>query len=239
MNGGEKFDGTFVSKKMIDKVDLNNMLTREVWDLSKERGKTRRLVFLQLKDWNMSGQASEGMIQNMLTTITQARKDIGNTHKTMTLLVHDEKGAIGGAAAFIVLLQLLEKIDDAVTVAKSHVGRLEEDDFMINVFETIHDLRCKRMGMIQNVEEYIFLHQALIYYVKNKEQYDDLLKQRQDYLSLDDPAPSRPEQRLQSEIEVEYVLHNSENEEHQVYLEECKVYENDGGVYANDNMYLE
>ena len=71
----------------------------------------------------MSGQSSEGMIQNMLTTITQARKDIGNTRKTMTLLVHDEKGGIGGAAAFIALLQLLEKIDDAVTVAKSHVGK--------------------------------------------------------------------------------------------------------------------
>ena len=109
----------------------------------------------------------------MLTTITQARKDIGNSHKTITLLVHDEKGGIGGAAAFIALLQLLEKIDDAVTVAKSHVGKLEEDDFMINVFETIHDLRCKRMGMIQNVEEYIFLYQALIYYVNNKETKDN------------------------------------------------------------------
>ena len=239
MNGGEKFDGAIVSKKMIDKMDLNDMLTREVWDLSKERGKTRRLVFLQLKDWANSGELSEVTIQNMLTTITQARKDIGNTRETMTLLVQDEQGGVGGAAVFIALIQLLEKIDDAVIAAKSHVGKFEEDDFTINVFETIQDLRCKRMGMIQSLEEYTFLHQALLHYVKNKEQYDDLLKQRQDYLSSDDPAPTRPEQQTQNEIEDEYVLHNPENEEPHEYLDEHKVYDNDGGVYVNDNMYLE
>ena len=95
------------------------------------------------------------------------------------------------------------------------------------------------MGMIQSLEEYTFLHQALLHYVKNKEQYDDPLKQRQDYISSDDPAPTRPEQQTQNEIEDEYVLHNPENEEHHEYLDEHKVYDNEGGVYVNDNMYLE
>ena len=95
------------------------------------------------------------------------------------------------------------------------------------------------MGMIQNLEEYIFLHQALLYYVENKEQYDDLLRQRQDYISSDDPAPTRPDQEVQNEVEEEYVLHNPENEEHHEYLDAYKVYDNEGGVYVNDNMYLE
>ena len=156
-NGRELFDGAIVSKTIIEIIDLNDMLTREVWDLSKERSKTRRLVFLQLQGWKNSKELSDVMVQNMLTTITQARKDIGNTHETMTLLVHDDPGGVGGAAVFVALLRLLEQIDDAVTAAKSHGGKLEDGYLTIAVLRTIHGLRCKRMVMIQNLDQYTLL----------------------------------------------------------------------------------
>ena len=68
--------------------------------------------------------------------------------------------------------------------------------------------------------------EAMIYYVKNKEQYDDLLKQRQDYISSDDPASTRQEPQMDIEMEDQYVLHNPQQEEHPEYLAEYKIYDN-------------
>ena len=238
INGGEQFDGAIVSKKRINKLDLSEILTREVWDLSKDRDKTERLIHLRLKGWNTSGELSEAMIENMLTTLTQSRKEIGNSQEMTTMLVHDEHGGAGGASVFTALLYLLEEVDDAVTAAKSHVGKLEDKDFTINVFETVHNLRSKRMGMIQNIEEYIFLHQALIFYMKNKEQFDDLLIHQEDYLSSQYPDPTELKWQSNDEMEEEYVLHNPQLEEDHECVEEYKIYNNDGELYENDNMYL-
>lgn len=237
-NGGKQFDGLIVSKTLIDTIHLNDMLTREVWDLSKHRDRTERLIHLQPNGWTASEELSETMIKNMLTTLTQARTEIGNNQEMTTILVHDEQGGTKGAGVFIALLYLLEEVDDAVMAAKSQVGKLEEEDFTINVFETVHNLRSKRMGMVQTLKEYTLLHQALIFYLKNKGQFDDQLKQQQDYLSSQYPDPTEMEQQADDEIDEEYVLYNPQIEEDHEYLNEYKVYDNDGELYENDNMYL-
>ena len=174
----------------------------------------------------------------MPTTHTQIRKEIGNNQEMTTILVHDEQGGAGGAAAFAALLYVLEEIDDGVMAAKCHVGKLEDEKFSINVFETVNNLRCKRMGMIQTLEEYTFLHQALIFYLKHKGQFDDLLKQQQGYLSSNYSDPTELEHQINGEVEEEYMLHNPRIEEDSEYLEPYKIYDNDRDLYENDNMYL-
>ena len=238
INGGDQFDGAIVSKKVINKIDLDNMLTREVWDLSKHRDRTERLIHLQLKVWKTSAELSETMMQKMLTTLTQARKEVGNGQEMTTILVHDEKGGTGAAAVFVALLYLLEEVDDAVAAAKSHVGKLEEEDFTINIYETVNNLRSKRMGMIQSLGEYTFLHHALICYMKNKGKFDDLLKQQQGYFSSNYSDPTELEHQINGEVEEEYVLHNPRIGEDSEYLEPYKIYDNEGDLYENDNMYL-
>ena len=94
------------------------------------------------------------------------------------------------------------------------------------------------MGMIQNIEEYIFLHQALIFYMKNEGKFDDLLKQQQEYLSSQYSIPPELEQQINGEVEEEYVLHNPRIYEDSEYLEPYKIYDYDGELYENDNMYL-
>ena len=238
MDGGEQFDGAVILKKVINKVDLNDFLKREVWDLSKHRDRTERLIHLQFKEWSTPSEFSETMIVKMLTALTQSRKEIGNNQDMTTMLVHDEQGGKVGAAVFVALLYLLEEIDDAVMAAKSHVGKLEEEDFTINIFETVNNLRSKRMGMIENLGEYTFLHQALIFYMKNKGKFDDLLKQQQEYLSSQYSIPPELEQQINGEVEEEYVLHNPRIDEDSEYLEAYKIYDNDGELYENDNMYV-
>ena len=232
------FYGAVISKKVINKVDLNDFLKREVWDLSKHRDRTERLIHLKFKGWSTPSELSETMKVNMLTSLTQSRKKIGNNEEMTTIFVHDEPGGAGGAAVFAALLYLLEEIDDAVMASKSHVGKLEEEDFTINIFETVKNLRSKRMGMIQNLGEYTFLHQALIFYMKNKGKFDDLLKQQQGYLSPHYSDPTELEQQINGEVEEEYVLHNRRIGEDSEYLEPYKIYDHDGELYENDNMYL-
>ena len=94
------------------------------------------------------------------------------------------------------------------------------------------------MGMIQNIEEYIFLHQALIFYMKNKEQFDDLLIHQEDYLSSQYPDLTELKRQSNDDMEEEYVLHNPQLEEDHEYVEEYKIYDNDGELYENDNMYV-
>ena len=94
------------------------------------------------------------------------------------------------------------------------------------------------MGMIQNLEEYTFLHQALMFYMKNKGKFDDLLKQQQGYLSSKYSDPTELEHQINGEVEEEYVLHNPRIGEDSEYLEPYKIYDNEGDLYENDNMYL-
>ena len=178
------------------------------------------------------------MIENMLTMLTQSRKEIGNNKEMTTILVHDHQGGSGGAAILAALLYLLEEVDHAVTAAKSHVGKLEDEDFTINIFDTVNNSRSKRMEMIQNLGEYTFLHQALVFYMKNKGKFDDLLKQQQGYLSSLYSDPSELQQQMNGYVEEEYVLHNPLIGEDSEYLEPYKIYDNDGELYENDNMYL-
>ena len=131
------------------------------------------------------------------------------------------------------------------------------------VFEVVNGLRKDRMNMINTFGAYKFLHLCLMEYGPNRKTYDaikskklhttDLQKERKlavnktsadeddlDGYSFDGIEYLLPiqGQEAQNEVEEEYVLHNPENEEHHEYLDAYKVYDNEGGVYVNDNMYL-
>ena len=127
------------------------------------------------------------------------------------MLAYDDLGGVSGAAVLVSLLYLLEEIDDALLASKSDVGKSGSDSMAINIFETVDDLRCKRMGMIRNIEEYTFLRQSVLYYAKYKERYDDLLREEgaeqpsQSIYVNDDEPKVNP-----NNTEDEYVLYDDD-----------------------------
>ena len=211
LNGGNMFNGFKVSKEMLSRVEINHELSKESWDLTKERDKTKEVIYYRFKGWDVSKEFSEITVQGVLTAITHLRREMGTTRDSITLLVYDDLGGISGAAVLVSLMHLLEEIDDALLASKSEVGKSASDSMTINIFETVDNLRCKRMGMIRNIEEYTFLHQSVMYYANHKEQYDDLLKEESTeqpshstYVNDEDPIANL------NVTEDEYVLYDDD-----------------------------
>jgi protein tyrosine phosphatase len=68
------------------------------------------------------------------------------------IVVHDSAG-VGRTGVFISSHQLFKEIMAQQTHKRSV--------FEVNVMKTVHNLRKQRIGMVQTVEQYLFIHIAI------------------------------------------------------------------------------
>ena len=157
-----------VSRKLLKSSFIEKYLVKEEWDISTERGKTNQLTFVELKGFSLY---KEEAIHQVLRTITFIRNKFGCDREYATMVIHDEQSGVSEAAIFAALFNLLEQLDDALLNTDGHGDKNQS----IDVFRVLNDLRKKRMSMIHTFEDFSFIHQVLMYYVKHKSTYDEML----------------------------------------------------------------
>ena len=233
----DEFKGSIFSKRMLWRYKISDFLTKEVWDVAKEKDKTLSVVFYRFDGWNGSKLSTDEMVQHMLTAITVFRKEMGNRRDMITTLLHDEVGGTSGASVFVSLLYLLEQVDDLMIARASKHGETTKDSNMcINIFEVVDNMRSKRMKMINTHEEYSFLFQAIIYYVEHKDKYDAKLKKQIDIPSHLSNVNGFASPIPHDIIEAEYVLPELKKHE---YFDGYKVYDYTGGEFIEDDIYFD
>ena len=170
-----------ISKKVLNRNRVNGSLAIELWDINKikegiNKGSSSQIVrFLTFSGWAMKGTISDETIRQLLVSLSLFRKEIGNNRENVNLVLQDEFSGSSGAAVFIALLELLEKIDDCYIDCNTQHGVFKGE---ISIFELVRDLRNKRAKMIHSYEEYQLLYRALIQYSQNKQEYDEILRHK-------------------------------------------------------------
>jgi hypothetical protein len=128
-----------------------------------------------LQGWPENGNFSLDTIRKMPTTISKIRKDIDVKRNSLLMVVHDDNGGTSGAAVFLTLLGLLEQVDEAMSSIDSQNDNAKESP-IIDIFRAVNIMRRKRMKMIQNFEEYVFLFKCVVYYIHHKEDFAQNVK---------------------------------------------------------------
>ena len=179
LNLAEYFDKSSISRNIISKQELKDYLDKENWEIDNNDEMVHGLKYFRFKGWPASGCLNSDTIRKILTTISLIRNEIGVDKSTVNMVVHDDHGGSSAAAIFISLLFLLEQIDGAM-LSDCISGGKRKNSQSVDIFQTVNSLRKKRMKMIKSMEEYKFLYQCTMYYVHHKQDYDELIKPKED-----------------------------------------------------------
>ena len=86
------------------------------------------------------------------------------------MLITDDDAGVSGAALFLALYEILEKVDACLD--ENNLVKPSADD--INVFDVVNRLRKDRMNMVDTLSAYQFLHLCLVEYCQNKIFFDKM-----------------------------------------------------------------
>ena len=82
----------------------------------------------------------------------------------INVLVHDSSGGVRGSALFIIMYELMEKVDESLSEDGSLKKFIEE----IDVFKMVNQLRIDRANMIDDFDTYKLIFRCLGYYGPNR-----------------------------------------------------------------------
>ena len=204
--------GSHVTKTVIEVEKLEKFLTKEVWDLTTERGKTSRLVHLCLETLHDDGKLTLDDLDNILKTISFVRREIGIKRDSINIVAHDDQGGVSGAAVFVALLHALEDMDDKSVQSESGTEgplKASKETNTLDVFSIVDELRKKRMKMVCNQEDYVLIFKAMQRYAQNWRVFQSILEMKNDpKVNAKKKDPYLP----MAPLEVEYVLADGSDE---------------------------
>jgi len=119
-----------------------------------------------LTSFELIRQPFSGNTTDFLTAMSIIRNSFKEANGSVKAMVHDGEGGIAGASVFVVLHDLLQKVDEAF--AK---GISDETD-KLDVFKVVNEFRTYRPQMINSFFNYKFLFMCLGQYGGNKASFD-------------------------------------------------------------------
>ena len=127
----------------------------------------RSLKFVAWPTVGLNEKAREDR-EKLLSAISLMRKLIGKDKTTMNMVVQDSSGGVGGAAVFVILLQLLEAIDVSIDNANAD-GELSFDAMTsLNILQAVNVMRKKRAKLVNTLAKYRFMCDCLVDYAQEK-----------------------------------------------------------------------
>ena len=106
-----------------------------------------------------SYEDAEFLVSSLCLVRNHMKFDSPNTN----VLVHDSSGGVRGSALFIIMYELMDKVDESF----SDDGSLKKFVEDINVFNMVNQLRKDRANMIDDFNTYKLIFHCLSYYGKN------------------------------------------------------------------------
>ena len=80
----------------------------------------------------------------MIKTVTVVRRGIGNNRDFVTVLAHDGNSGSSGAAVFVCLLHVMERIDDLILASARISFNTQKNEEVLNIFNLVDEVRSKR-----------------------------------------------------------------------------------------------
>ena len=121
-------------------------------------------VYFELVNFSKNGIVSAADTENLIKSICLVRSEIKQQASSNKVFAHDARGGVQGASAFVVLYQLMQKIDEGVT----EDGRIKHSMENLDVFSAVNQLRNDRANAIEDFGTYQGLIQCLNYYGLNR-----------------------------------------------------------------------
>ena len=235
-----------VSKKMIKRVQLDQNLIREHFDIFVKHKKStinHPITAYHYTAWPTTGDFEDIDSKNFLTMMSLIKADIGKPTKEFTIASHDSSGGVEGASTFIILFQMLQDLNTKLNVRKLELGktpRTTETEY-VNIFEKVNEVRKQRAHMVSKFSNYTFLLTCLAHYAKNKESFDEMQTKFE---------KSTNKMQLSASIsdESKNLINDDEDSSVYVYSEESEYVYSDviedpynydeNNTYTNDNIYV-
>uniref|UniRef100_UPI0037E94576 phosphatidylinositol phosphatase PTPRQ n=1 Tax=Semicossyphus pulcher TaxID=241346 RepID=UPI0037E94576 len=108
--------------------------------------------YLMVRHFNYTSWPEHGVPESCSTLIKFVKAVRGHRHDNTTIVVHCSAG-VGRTGVFVALDHLIQHIRD--------------HDF-VDIYGLVAELRSERMCMVQNLAQYIFLHQSTLELLNNK-----------------------------------------------------------------------
>ena len=211
--------------KVLNQTQINHQLLRTDFTLSSDS-----LVGYEYKHYasyyELGGRQEEeiGSIKHaerLVSSICAIRNNIKGSQASAEVFVHDSRGGVAGGALFVVMYELMEQIDSSITEDKKVKNGAPD----IDVFSIVNRLRKDRAKMIEDYETYKLLFHCIAFYGKNRA----TLKENDLKIDTRDPTENErmdqttdacqvmyqndPEIGTTEEQEIEYVMHESDDED--------------------------
>lgn len=151
--------------------------------------------------------------EKFIVSICTIRNELKSQDSSLKVFVHDCRGGVKEAAAFVVLYELMQQIDESLT----EENEIKRSAANIDVFKCVNRLRKDRSNAIEDYTTYKDLFLWLNYYGPNRR----LLNQRNQRESentvgnrerRDENRSERFTTSTHVEEEIEYVLHDPNDE---------------------------
>jgi protein tyrosine phosphatase len=131
---------------------------------------TQKVVFFEIANFPDDEDSSSEQINDFISAICIMRNQMKAKKNTLKLFAHDNGGGVNGAAVFIALYELLQKVDENVNEHNQPKNLAEK----VNIFQVVNKLRTDRVMMVSTFSKYQLLHLCLAEYGKNKDHFDSL-----------------------------------------------------------------
>ena len=134
-----------------------------------------KTIYFEFTDWSAEALPSLENVYNFISAVCLVRKENGPEKDSITVLIHDSKGGISGAAIFLALYNLLQRVDEEVDSFDAECVTPHDMLRASDIFQLVINLRKKRSTMIHTYSDYLFLFHCLNYYGQNKTVFDKLV----------------------------------------------------------------
>jgi len=146
----------------------SNLYKTEMYIINTNTNKNFRHL---LTSFELIRQPLSGNTNDFLTAMSIVRNCFKEVDGSVKAMVHDEDGGIGGASVFVVLHDLLQRVDEVFEKGKQ-VSLSDDEGPKLDVFKIVNGFRTYRPQMINNFGDYKFLFMCLGNYGGNKASYD-------------------------------------------------------------------
>ena len=155
------------------------------------------------------------VIQLLVSSICIIRNEMVLKKSSIKVLATDSRGGIGTSAAFLVLYEIMQNVDEAFT----QDNQLKQSANYIDVFAIVNRLRKDRDRMIEDYNTYKLLFQCLEYYGTNREFLNQSLRKsmHKNTRKTNKRNTSRAQISNGVEGEIEYVMQEQVLDENDIF----------------------
>ena len=146
----------------------SNLYKTEMYIINTNTNKNFRHL---LTSFELIRQPLSGNTNDFLTAMSIIRNCFKDVDGSVKAMVHDEEGGIGGASVFVVLHDLLQRVDELFEKGKQS-SFSDDEGPTLDVFKIVNGFRTYRPQMISNFGDYKFLFMCLGNYGGNKASFD-------------------------------------------------------------------